>query len=127
MNAKMIRCALAALMLLGAPAMATVYTWTGGNGDWDDYTKWSCAPSCDPTSYPSTTDDDVVINSAVTIVLTTETIDDLSIGNPGSNGGPTFTGDGSVATLTCDTVSISGGASHYTLVTLQGKGVIETN
>lgn len=127
MNPRILTGALAVLLMTSGAAFGTVYTWTGGNGTWDDYSKWTCSPSCDPTSYPMTTMDDAVIASIVTITLTTETIDDLLIGNPGSNGGPTFTGGGSVVTLTCDSVSISGGTSHYTDVTLTGKGVIETS
>ncbi len=129
MNAKMIRCALAALMVLGAPALATLYEWTGAgaNDEWDNYQNWDCGAACDPTSYPSTTNDDAIVDTTDTINLTDETIDDLSIDNPGSNDGPTFDGQDSELSLTCDTITISGGGSYYTEVTLTGEGIISTN
>jgi len=108
MNAKMIRCAMVALMLMSGSAMATVYTWTGGSGDWHDNTKWTCSPSCAPTSYPSTTDDDAIFTSDLNVEVTLEAdfeIDDLSLsGGLDSEFDLRFTTDNQQRTVTCDTI-----------------------
>jgi len=127
MKTKTLKKSVLSLLAGGGAAMGTTYEWTGGGGqghyNWDNYQNWDCGALCDPTSYPSTTNDDAIIewNSMIDEseihVLTNETIDDLTIANGGSEGGPIFKGDGeSTTTITCDTVTIGGANSARTIV-----------
>ena len=90
-------------------ALGLAFTWTGGDGVWDDELNWTPTTFCSYLDcYPQSTSDDATISKDVTVTLVQVTIDDLTISNDGqSAGGPTFDGG---TFLTCDTVTI--GIAH---------------
>ncbi len=111
-TAKWLRVAAGALVGGGSLAMATLYTWGGDpSGNWSDQKKWNDL-GCTPPCYPSTTDDDAVIDTAnVTITLTENVgIDDLYISEREYAEQTVFTIDDPDKggwTVTCDTITIS--------------------
>ena len=118
---------LCAVAATSGTALALSFTWTGSDGDWDDENNWTPATSCSYFEcYPQSTSDDATISEDVTVTLVEVTIDDLTISNDGqTHGGPTFDGG---KTLTCDTVTIVGGANADTVATVTGfLSFIRTN
>jgi hypothetical protein len=102
-------------------ALGLAFTWTGGDGDWDDENNWTPTTSCSYLEcYPQSTSDDATVSGDVTVTLVEVEIDDLTISNSGqSDGGPTFDGG---EDLVCDTITIVGGANADTVATVTGTG-----
>jgi hypothetical protein len=97
-----------AVLILMAPAtvFGTAFLWSGGgSGDWNDPGEWTCSPSCPPTEYPNTSDDDVVIDTVTTITIEEDLeIDDLSISGFDAEQPVIITTDSQERTVTCDTI-----------------------
>ncbi len=140
MRRKTIKKCATSLLVGGGAAMGATYDWTGGGttDGWDIYQNWDCGAFCDPTSYPSTTDDDVIIEwnsdpgpplADLIDIPANETIDSISIANGGSQGGPIFRGVGgtTTTTITGSSVIISGANSARTRVTVMDLARIKTN
>ncbi|RJP41439.1 MAG: hypothetical protein C4547_01680 [Phycisphaerales bacterium] len=131
MKRKTLKKTVMSLLAGGGAAAGATYDWTGGgaNNRWDNHENWDCGAFCDPTSYPSTTDDDAIIEWNDTIdVPGDETVDSISIANDGSEGGPTFQGVGeTTTTITGSSVIISGANSERTIVTATAAARIKTN
>lgn len=118
---------LCAVLATCSTALGLAFTWTGGNGDWDDENNWTPTTSCTYFEcYPQSTSDDATISEDVTVTLVQVDIDDLTISNDGqSDGGPTFDGG---TFLTCDTVTIVGGSNADTVASVVGsQSLIRTN
>ena len=115
---KMIAYTLAVIALAGVtPGMAANYTWTGNAADdWDNGYNWSSMSCSGGGCYPQTTDHDAQISDGGDINLVTEEIDDLEI-----QGDVDFAG--SSDTLTVDSITIVGGASADTVVTITGATI----
>ena len=131
-DSKVMRIAVLGLLCTAAVALAVNFTWnTNSSGDWDDEGKWDrdgywCYDS--PDCYPHTTNDDATVARDVTVDMTTEEIDTLTISNTtGSDGGPDFDAEGSLKTLTCRVVVINGGSNVDTHTTVENYGKIITN
>lgn len=112
-----------------APAMRCAgFTWTGNSSDpdsWNEPSNWSGSGGA--CMYPCTSSDDATIDDCNYEIHfdASRTIDDLYLTgfDPDGCAPGTFDADGTVRTLTCDTVSFSGGQSH----TLVNKAGIVTN
>lgn len=102
-----------------APMMRTSYTWTG-NGSSDDWNVTANWATSGGFGYPSSSADDATFTSSAGPDLeASHTIDDLSV----SNAGVTFDAFENDRTLTCDTVTISGGASAAEVIVIDRAGV----
>ncbi len=101
-----------------APMMRLSYSWTGSGAtdDWNLTTNWASAG----IGYPSSSADDATFNIGAGPYLdASRTIDDLSL----NNADVLFDAFENDRTLTCDTVTISGGASAAELKVSYRAGV----
>ncbi|MCG3132206.1 MAG: hypothetical protein FLDDKLPJ_03039 [Phycisphaerae bacterium] len=108
------------------PAMMLApFTWTGGSSDpdyWNEAANWSGAG----VGYPDDASDDATFNSCGFRAEfdASRTIDDLTVDITGDFCLGYFDANGSEVTLTCDTVTITGGNDAVYVVEKAG---IETN
>ena len=131
-DSKVMRIAALGVFCTAAVVLGVNFTWNSNNsGDWDQEARWDrdgywCYDS--PDCYPHTTNDDATVARDVTVDMTTEEIDTLTISNTtGSDGGPDFDAEGSLKTLTCRVVVINGGSNVDTHTTVVDYGKIITN
>lgn len=86
----------------------TLYTWTGGNGNWSDASHWN--PACVPGA-----DDDVIINTAANVTLTS----DVSIHNLTFASGAKIIGSYDI-TINGDLACGSGSIANAGDITIEG-------
>ncbi len=109
MKLKHVRCACLVMLLMATATLAASYEWKGATDEnWTTCSNWwaHSAPAC----YPSKVDDDAFIPIVagvweITLDFTSKTIDDLNICDE-----VTFSDGGSAATLSVDTLTITGSA-----------------
>ncbi len=109
MKLKHVSCACLVMLFMATSTLGVFYQWTGiTDENWTECGNWraSAFPSC----YPGRSDDDALIPNlagywAITLDFTSRTIDDLTILDEG-----TFSDGGSAATLSVDTLTITGSA-----------------
>ncbi|MCC7292425.1 MAG: hypothetical protein IT449_10235 [Phycisphaerales bacterium] len=107
-----------AIAFVASPGMRASYTWTGNGAtdDWNVTGNWFSRG----IGYPSSSADDANFTStAVPVLEASHTIDDLSV----TNAGVTFDAFENDRNLTCDTVTISGGAGAAELKATYRAGV----
>jgi len=132
MNKKTLKKTALSLLAGGGAAMGGTFVWTGGVGTpwpWNDPDDWECIASPCGQGYPSSSSDDAIMewNGSVSVPQD-ERIDDLTIYNSGSQGGPTFfRQQAATTTITSDTVTISGANSARTIVKVTELVRIRTN
>ena len=112
MRLRKVMAALAVLICIAVVAFAAgggTFQWDGGWGDWNECADWTSIGGKAPACYPSTANDDAIIDAAGTyqIDMITVTIDDLTVGGDNElhvkfNSWP------NLRTITCDTFTFVG-------------------
>ena len=132
MNPRLHRVIMLTLCVLGAGFMGGVFTWDApsGVGDWGVPGNWDVVGCIEAFCVPDSTSDDAIFPATFEVTLDDDyAIDDITISDPGgdeSDPGGVFDGDGTVFTVTADSITLTGGAGGGA-VAVKNKARITTN